>query len=109
MAIVDNPDTGSVVSRTFSATLWQHPGNGGWHFVTLPADLADETRARAGAMPRPFGSIGVRAAIGPTSWNTSLFADRARGSYLLPVKADVRRRAGVGAGDTIVVTLDLPA
>jgi hypothetical protein len=29
------------------------------------------------------------------------------GGYLLPVKAEVRRKAGIGAGDKVTVVLDL--
>ena len=56
-------------------------------------------------MARPFGSLPVRAAIGRTSWSTSLFADTRTASYLLPVKADVRRREGIGDGDAVTVEL----
>lgn len=109
MAMVDMHRPSDAEHTAFSAEIWQHPGNGGWHFITLPADLADETRARTAALRRPFGSVAVRATIGATSWSTSIFADRESGSYLLPVKADVRRREGVRAGDTVTVSLGLPA
>jgi hypothetical protein len=35
-------------ATTFEARgeVWLYPGDAGWHFVTLPPDLADETRAR---------------------------------------------------------------
>jgi hypothetical protein len=89
----------------FDADVWLHPGEAGWHFVTLPADVADEVRARTEG--RPFGTVPVTAAIGSTAWPTSLFADARTSSYLLPLKADVRRRAGVGAGDRVTVALDL--
>ena len=31
---------------TLSAKVWRYPGDAGWHFVTLPGELADEIRAR---------------------------------------------------------------
>lgn len=108
MAMLDSHRPGDAEHTAFSAEVWQHPGDGSWHFITLPADLADETRARTATAPRPFGSVPVRATIGATSWTTSIFADRASGSYLLPVKASVRRDEGVQAGDTVTVILDLP-
>jgi len=49
--------------------------------------------------------VPVRATLGATTWSTSVFADTQRGSYLLPVKADVRRREGVADGDTVTVRL----
>lgn len=90
-----------------TAPLWRHDGGAAWHFVTLPEDLADEIHARFahGA----FGMVAVRATIGASSWTTKLFADTKRDSYLLPVKADIRRREGVGDGDEVTVRLELDA
>lgn len=98
---------GGVPAATlrFDADVWLHSGEAGWHFVTLPADVADEVRARTEG--RPFGTVPVTAAIDSVSWATSLFADTKSGSYLLPLKAGVRRRAGVAAGDRVTVGLEL--
>ena len=87
--------------------VWRHPGNGGWHFATFPGDVADELRARLGHLRRPFGSLPVRATIGRSSWETSLFADSKSASYLLPVKADIRRRERIEEGDTVTLTLQV--
>ncbi len=94
-------------SHTFTAELWVHSGSAGWHFVTLPADLADDLRARTAGRARPFGSLPVRVRVGDTSWTTSVFADTRAGSYLLPVKAAVRRREALAAGDVVRATLEL--
>ena len=40
------------------------------------------------------------------SWRTSLFPQKS-GGYILPVKKEVRRRAGIAAGDDVTVRLDL--
>lgn len=95
----------TAATCTFSAAVWLHPGGAGWHFVTLPADLADELRARTVDRARPFGSVPVRVTIGRTSWSTSLFADTKAASYLLPIKAAIRRREGLAAGDEVRVTI----
>jgi hypothetical protein len=92
---------------TVYADVWRHPGGAGWHFVTLPTEVADEVRARAEGQHRPFGSLPIEARIGTTSWTTSLFADTKSGSYLLPLKADTRRRARVEEGDTVTVSIAL--
>ena len=94
-------------SHTLTAELWLHPRSAGWHFVTLPADLADDLRARAAGRARPFGSLPVRVTVGNTSWTTSVFPDTRAASYLLPVKAAVRRREALAAGDVVRVTLEL--
>jgi hypothetical protein len=40
------------------------------------------------------------------TWRTSVFPLNS-GGYILPVKADVRRRAGIAAGDEVKVELEL--
>lgn len=90
----------------FEARVWRHEGAAAWYFVTLPDDLADALRDLFAPAHRPFGTLAVRATIGATSWRTSLFADTKRASYLLPLKADVRRRERLGEGDAVRVALE---
>lgn|SRR5262249_6021114 len=92
----------------FASELWRYSGDDGWHFVTLPAEITDEIRARGAGLHRPFGSLPVQARMGEVvTWRTSLFADKKRDAYLLPVKAEVRRRADVSVGDVVDVHIDL--
>jgi hypothetical protein len=96
---------------TFDAELWRWSArrDESWTFVTLPADASEEIRERAAARGprRGFGSVRVRAAIGATSWSTSIFPDSARGSYVLPVKRAVRRAEALEVGDPATVTVEL--
>ena len=69
------------------------------------AEVADEVRARSVA--KPFGSVAARVTLGEVAWETSLFADSKSASYLLPLKADVRRRTRIEAGDTVTLTIAL--
>lgn len=90
-----------------SAPLWLWSGEGGsWHFVTVPEDQSAEIRAQAFAGPRGFGSVRVEATVNGVTWRTSVFPQRS-GGYILPVKAEVRRKAAIAAGDEIRVTLEL--
>ncbi|CCE99595.1 hypothetical protein predicted by Glimmer/Critica (plasmid) [Sinorhizobium fredii HH103] len=45
--------------------------------------------------------------IGKTEWTTSVFPDKASGSFLLPVKAEVRRKEKLAAGQSIRIKLSL--
>ncbi|RWD63924.1 MAG: DUF1905 domain-containing protein [Mesorhizobium sp.] len=87
--------------------IWVYPGKGGWHFVTLPAELAARIKTVMAGRARPWGSLGVTAVIGKTRWSTSLFPDKASGSLLLPVKASVRQREGLKAGDAPALTVEI--
>lgn len=90
----------------FAAELWEHPGGGGWHFVTMPRDLAEEVKARTGHVSRGFGSLRVAATVGTTTWTTSVFPS-SDGCYVLPVKKQVRRAEDLEAGELLSVALDL--
>ena len=94
---------------TFTAPLWLWNGEGGsWHFVTVPEEQSAEIRLEAAAAGprRGFGSVRVEAAIEDVRWRTSVFPQKS-GTFLLPVKADVRRRAGIAAGDEATVSIEL--
>ena len=88
--------------------LWRSDTEGSsWHFFTVPEDQADPVHAHRFSEPRRgFGSVRVEARIGDVAWKTSLFPQRS-GGFILPVKADVRRKAGVSPGDEICVELEL--
>lgn len=93
----------------FRAKLWQYHGPGAWYFVSLPPDVADDIRARYGPQASGFGSIKVEAAIRETQWTTSLFPDKTRRTYLLPIKKAVRMAENLEVGDATTVTLRLVA
>ena len=90
-----------------TAPLWLWSGAGGsWHFLTVPEEQSPEIRAEAFAGPRGFGSVRVEARIDEVTWRTSVFPQKS-GGYILPVKAEVRRKAGISAGDEVTFALDL--
>ncbi len=91
------------LEESFLAKVWTQKSTGAWHFVTLPADLSKRIRTLTTGLRKPFGSFRVVAKTGKTSWETSLFADQKRDAFVLPVKADVRRKEKIRPGDTIEV------
>lgn len=56
---------------------------------------------------RGFGAVRVSVKIGKTVWQTSIFPDKRSGTYLLPLKAKIRRAEGVFEGDAITFTLEI--
>ena len=91
----------------FRGELWQYPEQAGWHFITLPRDLAEELQDDAGPFRKAFGSLKVGVVIGGQRWSTSLFPDSRSSSYLLPVKKAIRTAAGIRVGDEVDVELEL--
>jgi hypothetical protein len=94
------------MSWTFDAEVFRWDAEGpSWRFARVPGEVADDVREQAFA--RGFGSVRVDVTIGNTSWTTSLFPEQATGSFLLPVKAAVRKDEGIDDGDVVTVRLKL--
>ena len=92
-----------------TSLLWIWKGEstaGRWYFLTVPEEQSGEFRAEALANRKGFGSVRVEAAIGDVTWRTSVFPLNS-GGFLLPVKAEVRKRADLTAGDEVTVELQL--
>ena len=88
--------------------VWLYPAqNAAWHFATLPKKQSAAIRKTFGALSRGWGSLPVRATIGATSWDTSIFPDKKRNAYLLPLKALVRETEHIAAGDTVSLEIEI--
>lgn len=76
-----------------------------WFFVVLTGDVVGEIHYAAMGRTGGFGSVKVRATIGDTTWETSLFPSKESGGFVLPVKAAVRKAEGLAEGDDVVLSL----
>lgn len=85
--------------------LWTSE-KGSWHFFTVPEEQSDEVRAHCLASMRGFKSARVEATVNGVTWRTSVFP-MSSGGYFLPVKKEVRCKAGIAAGDEVTVSLEL--
>jgi len=90
-----------------TSSLWLWSGeSASWHFLTVPEEQAGEIRAESLARRGGFGSVRVEARIGDTAWRTSVFPQKS-GGYILPVKKEVRCRAGIASGDEVSFELEI--
>lgn len=89
----------------FRAELWEHDGPAAWFFISLPDEIADDIDERFGQFAGGFGSVRVEVTIGSTTWQTSLFPDSKRATYVLPVKKQVRTAERLSAGSAVDVRL----
>lgn len=96
------------MAYTFTAELWRWKGDAAWHFVSLPADIADDLEDQAGQRAG-FGSIRVVVEIGSTTWRTSVFPDSKQGTFILPIKRAVRESEGLAEGDRVRIRLSAEA
>lgn len=94
-----------AVEFNFKAKVWVYPGQAAWHFISVPKKESGRIKSLFGGLQRGFGSFPVAATIGRTIWLTSIFPDSKTGTYLLPVKAAVRKKEGVVESKAVSVTL----
>lgn len=80
------------------AKVWRWPGDVGWHFVNVDKKISEQIRKSY-----PKGFVKIRAQIGKTSWDTSLFPHKLSASYLLSVKASVRKKEDIFDGDEVKI------
>lgn len=93
------------MDREFSAELWEYEGEAPWVFVTLPTEIADEIEDQAPR--RGFGSVKVNVTCGDSRWSTSLFPDKKSGSFVLPLKKEVRVAEGLSPGDRATFRIEV--
>jgi hypothetical protein len=96
---------------TMRSKVWLYPGppagGGAWHFVNVDKKKSREIKKKYGMGRRGFGSVPVSVTIGKTSWRTSIFPDKKSGTYVLPLKAEVRKKEGIGRDDTIKFSIEI--
>ena len=95
-----------MIAVTSLLWMWKGEAAGRWYFVTVPEEQSDEIRAHGLINRAGFGSVKVEATINQVTWRTSVFPLKS-GGYILPVKAEVRKKAGIAAADEVTVTLEL--
>lgn len=89
------------------AKVWLYPGKAAWHFLTVPSDIADDIDYYFSMEKRGWGSLPVSVTIGETTWETSIFPDKKTQSYLLPLKAAVRKKEHILANDTVAAAIEI--
>lgn len=87
--------------------VWLYPGMVGWHFISVPKKQSEEIKKKFGGKQKGWGSFPVLVTLGKTSWNTSIFPDKKSATYLLPLKAEVRKKEGILKGDIVIFSLEI--
>ena len=77
----------------FQAKIWKFYGKAyPWYFVSVPEVQAVKIRELTSGIRRGFNSVRVEAAIGSSKWKTSIFIYSKDGSYVLPIKKDLKSK-----------------
>lgn len=87
------------IKYEFTSEIWQYAGQAGWYFISLPNDLAKEIRENLKWQEEGWGRLKATAKIGESVWQTAIWFDTKRNTYLLPLKAEIRSKEQLKTGD----------
>jgi hypothetical protein len=91
----------------FTASLWRWQGKGAWYFTTVPIEQSEILRELAPLIGKGWGSIPVVVTIESSSWKTSVFFDSKSKCYLLPIKAEIRKREKLVEASLVKIKLNV--
>jgi hypothetical protein len=89
----------------FDGKIWFWRGPAPWYFVTVPEQECNTLKAISGLVTYGWGMIPVSVRIGKTVFKTSLWPKD--GSYIVPIKTNVRRAENIDEGDQVTIRLEI--
>ena len=90
--------------KTIKARLWIYEAPAPWYMITVPLKESTEIKKKFGMFHRGWGSIPVIVQIGSSNWKTSIFWEK-KGTYLLPIKKEIRKAESLMNGNELTLTL----
>lgn len=91
------------IGYEFNAKPWLYSGPSAWHFISLPSKIAREIKENFKSEEEGWGRLKVTAKIGETAWKTSIWFDTKLETYLLPLKAEIRKLEHIEVGKSIII------
>lgn len=93
------------IKYEFAGLLWKHSSPGGWHFVSLPGNTSKEIRENFKWQEEGWGRMKALVQIRGIKWETAIWFDNKMKTYLLPVKAEIRSKAGLETDKTYKIDI----
>lgn len=93
------------IKYEFSEKIWRHPSPNGWYFILLPEKTAKEIREMLKSDEEGWGRLKATAEIGISQWKTAIWFDTKKNTYLLPIKAEIRKKENIDAEKLIDVII----
>ena len=88
--------------------IWLYPGeSANWHFFTIPKKESAKIKQVFAGLAKGWGSLPVEVTVEKTTWTTSIFPDSKFGTYILPLKAQVRKKEMLYEGDMCTVRFSI--
>ncbi len=89
----------------FSGRIWYWRGPAPWYFVTVPPEECRALKAISNVVTYGWGMIPVRVRIEGSVYSTALWPKN--DSYIVPIKASIRKAEALDEGDMVTVRLEV--
>lgn len=85
-----------------------HSEKGTWFYLTVDKETSEQIRFLTSHKRKAgFGSHKVKARIGESVWTSSIFPNKSEKTFILLVKASIRKTENITKGDKVRFTIDL--
>lgn len=95
----------TIPHYSFQSAIWKYKGKGAWYFCSLSKEMSAEIRLLNKKLEQGWGRLKTKAMIGKTTWDTAIWYDTKQEAYLLPIKAEVRRKEKLESGKEIEINI----
>ncbi|MEQ8518588.1 MAG: DUF1905 domain-containing protein [Cytophagales bacterium] len=102
------PDDSALENKIkyqFSAQLWKYDAENAWYFVSLAQKMSEEIRSQLQWQEEGWGKMKAIAKIRDLEWKTSIWFDSKRQCYVLPIKAEIRKKLSLKEKDQLKIEL----
>lgn len=92
----------------FCARAYQYSASAdmsGWTIVSLPSELSAQIRAHFQWLEEGWGRMKVTAEVGGSAWKTAIWFDTKQNTYLLPLKATIRKKEKILPDQDVKVSI----
>lgn len=96
------------INYEFSSSVYYYsssPQMTGWTMGSLPKNLSSAIREAFKSLEEGWGRLKVTAKIGQTEWQTAIWFDTKQDTYLLPLKAVVRKKEKITEESMVTVNI----
>ncbi len=92
----------------FTAKVYHYSASAdmtGWTMVSLPKEISAEIRRNFKGLEQGWGRMKATAKVGESEWRTAIWFDTKQDTYLLPIKAAIRKKEKIDPRDDIQIAV----
>jgi hypothetical protein len=93
------------IKYDFNSKPWKYTGPASWTFISLPEAFSREIRDNLRNEEEGWGRLKATVKIGNTEWKTAIWFDTKTNTYLLPLKAAIRKTENIEIDKDLAVTI----